>query len=450
MRDEPSRCAIYTRQSIDTRSDFTSCQVQFDACRSFLEAHRENGWMWIGERFDDEGWSGATLDRPALQSLLAKIREGQLDRVLVYRLDRLSRNVVDSVVLLKELRERRIDLVIVTSPEIGSAAHDSLVLNLLSVFAEFERDMIGRRIAEARAALKRHGKRVGGAVPFGYDADPVTKQLVVNGEEARRVREMFTMAAEGRRPSEIARIANERGWRTKVREGRRTGRVSGGNPWTARQILATLSNPVYLGKFADGDGTREGVHEAVVSEELFDAARRQIELRRTRAPGREEHEERWPLKRLIRCARCGRPMSSHTTRHGSRIYRYYRCRSHTGGRPPCRGVQVPAGEIESEIFRVLSDLPTAAAVKSGDKETLLRFSAAWSLLGSDARREVLGQVVREIRWNAQTGEISLSLDEETLKRYGEKEEDQERRSVRKEAVGAHAKTTNPRRRRSHK
>jgi len=97
--------------------------------------------MWIGERFDDEGWSGATLDRPALRCLLAKIRNGDLDRVLVYRLDRLSRNVVDSVVFLQEFRERGIDLVIVTSPEIGSAVHDSLVLNLLSVFAEFERDM---------------------------------------------------------------------------------------------------------------------------------------------------------------------------------------------------------------------------------------------------------------------------------------------------------------------
>ena len=223
MRSGPSRCAIYTRQSSNTDTDLTSCQVQFDACRSFLDAHKDNGWMWIGERFDDEGWSGATLDRPALRRLLAKIKEGQLDRVLVYRLDRLSRNVVDSVVLLKELRERGIDLVIVTSPEIGSAAHDSLVLNLLSVFAEFERDMIGRRIAEARAALKRYGKRVGGAVPFGYDADPVTKQLVVNPEEGRRVRAMFEMAAEGQLPSKIAEAANQKGWRTKTREAKRSG-----------------------------------------------------------------------------------------------------------------------------------------------------------------------------------------------------------------------------------
>jgi len=279
MRSGPSRCAIYTRQSSNTDTDLTSCQVQFDACRSFLEAHRENGWMWIGEHFDDEGWSGATLDRPALQRLLAKMRNGETDRVLVYRLDRLSRNVVDSVALLKELRERRIDLGIVTSPEIGSAAHDSLVLNLLSVFAEFERDMIGRRIAEARAALKRRGKRVGGAVPFGYDADPVTKQIVVNPEEGRRVRAMFEMAAEGLLPSGIAEAANQKGWRTKTREAKRTGKMSGGNPWTARQVLATLSNPIYLGRITDGDRLRDGVHEALVPEALFAETRSRIGTR---------------------------------------------------------------------------------------------------------------------------------------------------------------------------
>ncbi len=104
-------------------------------------------------------------------------------------------------------------LVVATYPELGSAAQDNLIINILSVFAEFERELIRNRIAEVRAALKRQGKRVGGAVPYGYDGDPFTKQLVVNEEEARRVGEMFVMAAEGKRPSESARSGNERGWR---------------------------------------------------------------------------------------------------------------------------------------------------------------------------------------------------------------------------------------------
>jgi site-specific DNA recombinase len=108
------------------------------------------------------------------------------------------------------LRELGIDLVIVTAPEIGSTATDSLLLNLLSIFAEFEREMIAKRIADARAALKRQGRRVDGALPLGYDADPLTKQLVVNPKEIKQVHAMFEMAAEGMPPSEIARIANEK------------------------------------------------------------------------------------------------------------------------------------------------------------------------------------------------------------------------------------------------
>jgi site-specific DNA recombinase len=159
-------CAICTRQSSNSRSDLTSCQIQFEACEAFIRAHKHNGWRWIEEHFNDEGWSGATLDRPALQRLIAKIRNGEIDRLLVYRLDRLSRSVVDSVELLNELRDLGIDLVIVTAPEIGSTATDSLLLNLLSIFAEFEREMIAKRIADARAALKRQDRRVGGALPW--------------------------------------------------------------------------------------------------------------------------------------------------------------------------------------------------------------------------------------------------------------------------------------------
>jgi site-specific DNA recombinase len=173
-------CAIYTRQSSNTTTDLTSCQMQFEACESFIKEHAGRGWRWVEEDFNDEGWSGATLDRPALQRLLAKMRNGEIDRLLIYRLDRLSRSVIDSVQLLNELRERRIELVIVTSPEIGSTAQDSLILNILSAFAEFESDLIAKRIADARAALKRKGRRVGGALPLGYDADLLTKQLLIN------------------------------------------------------------------------------------------------------------------------------------------------------------------------------------------------------------------------------------------------------------------------------
>jgi site-specific DNA recombinase len=255
------------------------------------------------------------------------------------------------------LRELGIDLVIVTAPEIGSTATDSLLLNLLSIFAEFERELIAKRIADARAALKRQGRRVGGALPLGYDADPLTKQLVVNPKEIKQVRAMFEMAAEGMPPSEIARIANGKKWRTKTRKAKRSGKKSGGNPWTARQVVATLSNPVYMGKITDDGLLRDGIHIPAVSEDMFAQVRAQLVSRRTRSPGRRDRIDLWLLKRLIRCRRCRRIMSTSTTRHGSKIYRYYRCRSMNAGQSPCRKTQVSAGQIEAEVCQILADLP---------------------------------------------------------------------------------------------
>jgi DNA invertase Pin-like site-specific DNA recombinase len=220
-----STCAIYTRQSADRKSDFTSCQAQFEACYCYLKSQTGLGWRWIDERFDDEEYSGVTLDRPALQRLLRMIYVGKVHHVLIHRLDRLSRNIIDCTALLHKFRQRCIDLVIVSTPELGSSATDVFMLNILSAFAEFEREMIRTRIAEARAVLKQHGRRVGGAVPYGYQTDPYTKQLIVEPREAHHIQAMFKMAADGKTPSNIARainqawLANQRTHCTKDRKG---------------------------------------------------------------------------------------------------------------------------------------------------------------------------------------------------------------------------------------
>jgi site-specific DNA recombinase len=220
----PVRCAIYTRQSVDAHDDFSSCRVQFDQCDAFVRSQRGLDWIVVEERFDDEGYSGASPDRPALQRLLNLVRSDGLDRVVVYRLDRLSRNLRDFVNLSQELRDHKVALTVVTAPLLGVAALDQMMLNVLASFAEFEREMTATRIAEAREYLKSHGRRVAGAVPFGYAADPRTKQLVAVPEEAEVVSRMFDWAAAKMPPSTIATIANAQGWRTK-----------NNNRWTPRQ-----------------------------------------------------------------------------------------------------------------------------------------------------------------------------------------------------------------------
>ena len=240
---------------------------------------------------------------------------------------------------------------IVTAPELGCAAQDNLVFNILASFAQFEREMIASRIAETRAQLKARGRRIAGAVPYGYDADPQTKQLVINKNESGLVKWMFDVAAGGQLPAAIADAANRRGARTKMTVGRRTANQRGGNLWTARQVVATLSNPVYLGFFKDGADVRIGHHEPIVGHDVFAAAATQLQSRRTRVPGRR-FEIAWPLKGRIQCAACGRPMSPHTIRHGNCVYRYYRCRSTAGGQAPC-GRQVSAYAIEIAVQRNL-------------------------------------------------------------------------------------------------
>ncbi len=343
-------CAIYTRQSASSNDDLSSCEIQYRACAAYVQSMRELGWLLVAERFDDDGYSGATLDRPALARLRELVARRQIGIVVVYRMDRLARSLIRSASLLEEFREHDVQLVIVTAPELGDAAGDRLMLNILGSFAEFEREMIASRIAESRARLKARGQRIAGAVPFGYATDLRTKQLVPLPEEAEIVKWMFSQSAAGHVPADIAEQANEKGSKTKVKaEGRYIPKF-GGNPWTARQVLATLRNPVYTGGFRSGAGTRPGCHEPLITRELFERVGLQLDSRRTRASDAVSYGDIWPLKGLILCAVCDRPMTPHTVRHGRITYCYYRCRSTAGGRKPCRG-QVSAGQIEAAVCR---------------------------------------------------------------------------------------------------
>jgi len=332
--------------------------------------------------------------------------------VVVHRFDRLSRNLIDAVSILKDLRERGIPLTIVTEPELGITAEHTFVFNLLSAFAEFERELIRDCLAEGRAALKRRGRRVAGIVPYGYRAHPQTRQLMVDRWEADRVRKMFAWAASGRTPQEIAATANERDWRTKTRTSK-TGRVTGGGVWIARQVLATLSNPVYVGRIRDSGQTCPGVHTAVVNQDLFDQVRETIEGRRTRRPGRANSAFPWPLRGILKCGRCERPMSPNTSGYRDVRYRYYRCRSTAGGVPACQGVRVPAEEIEVFVIKSLGEAEWTVPdpVGAGEDYELSRtFRVAWNALTERPRRDLLPRLESEVVLNPDASTISTTIE----------------------------------------
>lgn len=409
----PSRSwtAIYTRQSRTSPGDFSSCEAQLSACLSFVMARLGDGWVWNGKRYDDEGQSGETLDRPGLQRLLADVRAGQIGRVVVHRLDRLSRRIIDCASLLQEFKDRHVPLTIVSQPDLSVGAQQTLMLNLMALFAEFEQEMTRERLAETRAAMKRHGLRVAGIVPYGYTADPITRQLQPDPREARRVRAIFRMAAERKSPREIATIINRRGWRTKERVSK-SGNRTGGGRWTARQILDTLSNPVYIGMIRDGGNTRPGSHTAIVPPSRFQEVATIIASRRTRAPGRKKPRAPWLLQGLLKCGQCGRAMSPSRSGHGNIIYRYYRCRSSAGGRRPCQNVSVPVFELEQHVLKVLGNPaighfePVDAPTAEGERQVVAR---RWATLTERQQQDLLRCVVLEVVFHARSGTISITL-----------------------------------------
>jgi site-specific DNA recombinase len=409
------RYAVYTRQSVDKGDEFSSCEAQFMTCRDFAEQPGEPWLHWIGERFDDEGRSGATLDRPAMARLRLMIEEGGIHRLYAVALDRLSRNLRDTLTLLDELDRAEVELRLVHESQAIPGAQNRFLRNILAAFAEFERDMTATRIAETRAYLKKHGRRLAGPTPYGYDAHPATKQLVPNPKEARRVRLIFRRAAEGQTPGHIAQRVNHLGWRTKQWVARHSGRARGGGRWTARLVTALLRNPVYCGGFADGKGRRAGSHPAIVTDEVFGAAQAALDRRRT---GRTAHRQRhqFPLRGKIFCPKCRRRLGTYmiTRRLGHTTvgYRYYRCRSSAGGRPPCRGVSYPAGELERFVRQQLEEKATWANLLRTPGQQRADAGACatvWRSLNSIEQDRLLPDLVESVEFRRKNTEMRITF-----------------------------------------
>ena len=360
-KSPPIRYAIYTRQSVEKLADFSSCQAQFNTCKDFVAALNDPLLHWCGQHFDDEGQSGSTLDRPAMRKLRKVVDLGGVERIYAVALDRITRSMRDAILLMDEFQKAGVDVHFVHQPELTFGAQGRFLRHVLAAFAEFEREMIATRIAESRAYLKQHGRRLAGKVPYGYDADPATKQLTPNPTEAPRVVEIFRRAGKGELPKEIANDINALGWPTKLYHAKRSCKTSGGGKWTARQIIDTLRNPVYLGRFAEGNSTRDGCHEPIVNQAMFDAAQRQLESRRTTARRERAHHDHLAFRQKVVCPRCSRFLTTYQSMRKlsdrSNVSNFfYACRSTAGGQPRCKGVSYPAWDIEQAV-RELFDTP---------------------------------------------------------------------------------------------
>jgi len=347
------RCAIYTRKSTEDglEQEFNSLDAQRDAGEAYIASQKSEGWVCLPDRYDDGGFTGGNMERPALKRLLGDIEDGKVDCIVVYKVDRLSRSLIDFSKIMDVLERRKVSFVSVTQQFNTSTSMGRLMLNVLLSFAQFEREMISERTRDKIAATRRKGKWSGGMPMLGYDVDARGGKLHVNDDEAARVREIFELYLNRLSLIEVVKELDARGWMTK-RWITRKGHERGGKPFNKNSLFKLLTNRIYLGKITYKDEVYDGEHPAIVDEEIFERAQRL--LKRNGRSGAPYVRNRFGavLKGLVRCVPCECGMvPTHATKTtssgGSKRYRYYVCQNaQSRGWHNCPSPSVPAPELE--------------------------------------------------------------------------------------------------------
>lgn len=351
------RCAIYTRKSTTHGLDqaFSSLDAQWEACAGYVRG--QPGWELVPERYDDGGFTGANLERPSFQRLIAAVEEGRVDVVVVYKIDRLSRSLLDFASLMERFRKAGAYFVSVTQPFLSadSDAMAQLLLNVLMAFAQFERQMIAERIRDKVVASRRKGLWTGGNVPFGYRVEG--RKLLPELAEARVVEQMVAQYLQDGSDAAVVRSLRDAGVVTRS-----------GRPWTPQSVARVLSSPVYAGYVTLGDELHEGEHEPLIARERFE--RVQALRAQASAPGAaREHAGRqrnaeYLLRGLLHCAclaengkPCGYALTPASTRRGRTVHRYYRCVARDKVAPGwCPSRPLPARKLEELVRRQLAEL----------------------------------------------------------------------------------------------
>lgn len=344
------RCAIYTRKSTEEGLDqeFNSLDAQREAAEAFVRSQKREGWVALADTYDDGGFTGANMDRPALQRLLKTVEARAVDCVVVYKVDRLSRSLLDFTRMLSLFDKHNVSFVAVTQHFNTSTSLGRLTLNILLSFAQFERELIGERTRDKMGAARRRGKWVGGCPVLGYDVEPAIGRLVINEEEAERVRSIFNLFIQHRSMLSTLAEIERRGWKLKAWV-RRNGTFRPGTPFRLNSLRRLLTNVLYTGMVRHKGQLYPGEHAAIVSRELWDDAQQLI----THRPesGRSRTKSLALLNDLLYCARCGsRMVYTYTAKQGRR-YPYYVClsaRTHRDG--GCGAKSIPASRIEQSVL----------------------------------------------------------------------------------------------------
>jgi site-specific DNA recombinase len=346
------RCAVYTRKSSEhgLEQDFNSLHAQRESAEAYIKSQAHEGWKLVRARYDDGGLSGGTMERPALQRLLADIAASLIDVVVVYKVDRLTRSLTDFAKLVETFEAHGVSFVSVTQQFNTTTSMGRLTLNVLLSFAQFEREVAGERIRDKFAASRRKGMWMGGNVPLGYDV--AGRRLVVNEAEAKTVKLIFERYLE----LGCVRVLRAELDRVDIRSKRRvaeTGRMIGGGAFSRGALYYLLRNRVYRGQAVHKGVAHPGEQEAIIDEDLWEAVQAKLSAQATKQ-GRVRAESGALLMGLVFDDRGNRMSPSHTTRKGGR-YRYYVSQAVLQGRKKEAGsiARIGADELEGTVVEAI-------------------------------------------------------------------------------------------------
>jgi len=332
--------------------DFNSLISQREACENYIASQKGKGWICLSDHYDDGGYSGGNVNRPALQKLLNDCESGLVDIILTYKIDRLSRNLTDFADLTKKFDEWGVQFVSVTQEINTATSSGRMMLNILMTFSQYEREVITERIRDKMSASRKKGKWVGGNVTFGYNVD--NKRLIVNEDEAKIVRRIFQRFIEIQAPKLIANELNSDGYRTRRDQ-----------LWRRDHIYRILNNHTYIGEVKYKDAVCKGEQEAIITREVWDRTRVILASNRPEDDPRDRQGIIAPLKGILRCGHCNCAMMPTYSNKGTKRYYYYQCYQDTKRIvAECPVHQIPSEDVEMLIRLQLRKILTEPGMVS--------------------------------------------------------------------------------------
>ena len=394
------RCAIYTRKSTEEGldQDFSSLDAQREAGEAFVQSQRREGWLAVPEHYDDGGFTGANMERPALQRLLKAVEDGAVDCVVVYKVDRLSRSLLDFTRILSLFDQQGVSFVAVTQQFNTSTSLGRLTLNILLSFAQFERELIGERTRDKMTAARKKGKWVGGCPVLGYDVDPGGGRLVVNEAEAEQVRAIFTIFEETRSAVRTLEEIQRRGWRRKSWT-RKRGEFREGGAFDLNSLRRVLNNILYMGSIRHKGQAYPGEHAAILPPEQWERVQDLIAQRPAVVRGNLRNKHLALLSGLLHCECCAAPMLYAYAAKNGRRYPYYVCRNaQKNGWAVCPSKSLPAQAIEESVVQRIRESQGGIAD-----------AAEWAQMDRALQVDTIQAMVERVGYDGQVRQISIQF-----------------------------------------